>query len=419
MILNKDRTLNLREEDQTDEIEDFDRVSTVVPDLNSTNSENIYLLVDLKAPKESSTIGFFSSNNQQVELKPKNAAPLNYLKFSFRTRSNVTTLLEFDRISLNIDVDGYLALVDRDKQVQRLRVNDQQKPINDGHLYSVHLKRIENQIDGWIIKNRFNPANKVSIELPSASLIVEKLIFAGRNQFVGCVENVVLNDETLSIEHLDGERRKCPSSSVVLKSNEILVDEQIFIDQMISFKEFDRPLIADFDKSIEFQSFSFRLFTQESNSVIASLTDQTFRQYLTLSVQNKYLFITLDKDHNKRINILLNKTTILSDAREHQIQIKFINEKEFQIEIDAIDQGKYSFTTFLVHRIYLGQIDGFLKEFFPENEADYFVGCLKDVTFNQAPLIKLEHIHHIERLMNTCPLSKRGRKFDFSSYSID
>ena len=406
--------MNLREEDNTDENDEILRDLTTITMFSnySSTNEKIFVLVDMKSSFPSQTVGFLPQNNQEIPFSPPSTTNFlfNTLSFSFRTRSNVSTLVQFDRISLNIDVDGYLALVDRDKQVQRLLVNDEQKPINDGHLYIVHLQRVETKMFGWIIKDRQNPPSKVSIDYGTTPLNIEKFMFGARNQLIGCIENVTFNGELISTKHLPIQRQQCPSSSIVLKSREIPSNDQILIDQMISFKEYDRPLVIQSNSNELLTTFSFSFYTQEANSMIGSLTDPTYQQFLTLSLQNKYLLITIENHPNQRTKIYSNTSIVLSDGREHRISLKFIDQQEILIEIDGHSIGKNPFRPFPVQRIYIGQLDGFLKDKFNDYDGDYFIGCLKDVMFNDRPVVKLEHIHHIERLTNVCPLSKRGRK---------
>ena len=56
----------------------------------------------------------------------------------------------------------------------------------------------------------------------------------------------------------------------------------IYIDQIISFKEYDRPLIVNVDYSEDFRIFSFLFYTQESNSIICSLADKTYEHFFDI-----------------------------------------------------------------------------------------------------------------------------------------
>ena len=151
-MTNAGRSINLREEDNTEENEENLKESTTP--ILSTSNDKIFVVVDMKSSSTSQIIGFLPNDNHEIILPSPVNTPFNTLTFSFRTRSNVSTLIQFDQISLNIDVDGYLAIVRRDRQAQRLLSNDEQKPINDGNLYSVHLQRIEQNLEAWIIKSK-------------------------------------------------------------------------------------------------------------------------------------------------------------------------------------------------------------------------------------------------------------------------
>ncbi|CAF4234547.1 unnamed protein product, partial [Rotaria magnacalcarata] len=98
--------------------------------------------------------------------------------------------------------------------------------------------------------------NKISVELSTSKLIIENFIFGPRSQFTGCLQNITFNDQLLSFKQLSLNRQQCPSSSIVLKTAEILSYNDIYIDQIISFKEYDRPLIITFDNPEEFRIFS-------------------------------------------------------------------------------------------------------------------------------------------------------------------
>jgi hypothetical protein len=372
----------------------------------------------MKSSQISQTIGFLPHDNNEITLPSTINTPFNSLIFSFHTRSNVSTLVQFDQISLNIDVEGYLALVIRDKQAQRILSNDVQKPINDGNLYTVYLQRKDKNIEAWINTNKNFQPNKISIELSTPKLIVENFIFGPRSQFIGCLENVTYNDQLLSFKHLPLHRQKCPSSSIVLKSAEILSTDNIYIDQIISFKEYDRPLILSVDNLEDFRVFSFLFYTQDSNSIICSLADPTYEHFLTLSIHNERLLLTYDDKQKKRVKIFMNNSLIINDGREHKLILKLINKEDLLFEVDGNIVMKKINQNVRINTIYIGQLDGFIKEKFTDLDGDNFIGCIKDVMLNERSIIKLDHIHHVGRLTNTCQLSKRGRKFKLMSRRI-
>ncbi|CAF2677501.1 unnamed protein product, partial [Rotaria sp. Silwood2] len=259
-VTNSGQSINLREEDLTDENDENskDLTTPIISSLSSSN-DKIFVVVDMKSSEISQTIGFIPNDNSEIIIPSSINTAFNTFIFSFRTRSNVSTLIEFEQISLNIDVDGYLALVIRDKQAQRILSNDEQKPINDGNLYTVYLQRTDKNLDAWIIKNKNFKPNKISIELSTSKLIVENFIFGPRSQFIGCLQNITYNDQLLSFKHLSFNRQQCPSSSIALKSAEILSYNNIYIDQIISFKEYDRPLIINLDTPEDFHDFIFEI----------------------------------------------------------------------------------------------------------------------------------------------------------------
>ena len=186
--------------------------------------------------------------------------------------------------------------------------------------------------------------------------------------------------------------------------------KNIYIDQIISFKEYDRPLIVTLDHPEEFRLFSFFFHTQEANSVICSLADQTYEHFFTLSIINQHLILTYDDKQRKRMRISLNNSKIINDGREHKLVLKLIQKDDFMIEIDGNILMKKFHPNLMISTIYIGQFDGFIKEKSSEFDGDNFIGCIRDVIFNEKSIIKLDHIHHLARLTNACQLSKRGRK---------
>ena len=305
-------------------------------------------------------------------------------------------------------------MVHPDHQAQRFLRNDEQKAINDGQLYRVHLDRTDRTIHAWLMTMTTNgnqsklSLNPKKITVTSTNLKpIEKILLGPRNQFIGCLENLTFNDQLLIVKNLPQHRQQCPSSSFGLKSGQMLTNEKIFIDQQISFKESDRPLIIRFDHQEMFGIFSFLLYTQEANSLLASFTDQ---QTLTLALRNQFLLINYDDHQGKIKKIYLNETTPLNDGREHRILLKYFHPDEFHIEIDGKTFKEENWKNFPVRTIYFGQFDGIIRDKFNEFDADSFIGCLKDVLWNEKALIQFEHVHHLERLTNVCPLAKRGRK---------
>ncbi|CAF3883981.1 unnamed protein product [Rotaria sp. Silwood2] len=420
LVTNSGQSINLREEDLTDENDENskDLTTPIISSLSSSN-DKIFVVVDMKSSEISQTIGFIPNDNSEIIIPSSINTAFNTFIFSFRTRSNVSTLIEFEQISLNIDVDGYLALVIRDKQAQRILSNDEQKPINDGNLYTVYLQRTDKNLDAWIIKNKKIKPNKISIELSTSKLIVENFIFGPRSQFIGCLQNITYNDQLLSFKHLSFNRQQCPSSSIALKSAEILSYNNIYIDQIISFKEYDRPLIINLDTPEDFRIFSFSFYTQDFNSIICSLADKTYENFMTLSIYNERLLLTYDDKQRKRMKIYMNNSILINDGREHKLVLKLLNKDDFIFEIDGNIIMKKFPTNLRINTIYIGQLDSYIKEKFSDLDGDNFIGCIKDIMLNEKSIVKLDHIHHIGRLTNICQLSKRGRKNVISYVSPD
>jgi hypothetical protein len=243
-------------------------------------------------------------------------------------------------------------------------------------------------LEAWIDQNP-----RTSIELSSSLLIIKNFIFGFNNRFIGCIKNVTYNTQMLAFKNLSLNRRECFSNKIILKST-----NDIQIDQTISFKDSDRPLILTLNDPEEFQIFSFEFSTQESNSIICSLADKTYENLILLSIRDEYLIFTYINQYKQRIEIPMNKS--IHDKNQHKIIIK----KGLFFELDGDIITKNITDRFYVKTIYIGKLDGFIKEQFSDFDQESFIGCMKDIIFNDKSLIKPD------RLGNTCQFTKRERK---------
>ena len=131
-----------------------------------------------------------------------------------------------------------------------------------GNSYAVQFELNNQTLQAWIDQNQ-----KLSIKLSPSSLIIKNFIFGSHNQFIGCIENVIYNNKTFSFQQLSSNRRTCSSRNA------------IYIDQIISFNEYNRPIIITLDTPTTFHLISFLFYTQESNSIICSLADKNLRKF--------------------------------------------------------------------------------------------------------------------------------------------
>ncbi|CAF4288226.1 unnamed protein product, partial [Rotaria sordida] len=92
-----DRSLNLREKDNSNE--NFEDSITTIISSSINQSQSIQ------------TIAFLSNDNNEIIFPSPIKFFFKTFSFSFRTYSNLSTLIQFDDIQLNIDIDGYLILV--------------------------------------------------------------------------------------------------------------------------------------------------------------------------------------------------------------------------------------------------------------------------------------------------------------------
>ena len=232
-------------------------------------------------------------------------------------------------------------------------------------------------LDVWIDSTR-----KTSIELPSTFLMIEKFIFGLHNQYLGCIENVTYNRQLFTFKHLPFNRQQCPIASIT----------ETFINQIISFNPNHSHLIIPLTNPEYFQIFSLFFITQQSNSVICSLADQTYENILLLTIENERLVLIYHRQGEEQFRLSMNHS--INDRQQHQI----ILTNKLSFELDGIYILQQNFTEqFLIDRITLGKSDPSIDE--------QFLGCIEDVQFNDKPFIQFEHLDPSERLIETCSLS--------------
>lgn len=175
-------------------------------------------------------------------------------------------------------------------------------------------------------------------------------------------------------------------------------------NNILSFKEFDSPFIIQFNKSEEFVRFSFLFSTQESNSFICSLTDQTYENIFILNIQSEQLLLTYYNNRERKPREILINSTI-NDRHEHEIVLQLINKTNLLVQFDGNLIRKNMIILkerFYIRKISFGKLDEFLKDYF---NGDNFLGCIRNPMFNNRSLIKSDN-----RLANICQITKRERK---------
>ena len=391
MITNSGRVLNLREDDQTDYNDDNVKDTSATRLSSYPFNEQVISPLDLKRSPTFRTISFVPNDNYEVIYPSPNPSPFQSFSFAFRTHSNVCTLLQFDFISLIIDVDGYLALVIRHQQAQRIVSSHQRQSINDGSFYTVHFDFNHRVLHAWI-----DPNNKISVKVPRSVFTVENFIFGPHNQFLGCIENVTYNEQMFSFRQLASHRQHCST----------MHDD---IDRLISFDATDRPLIIVNDHAEQFRLFSFIFATRESNCFLCSLADRTYENFITLSVRHQRVFVAYHDLEKERLEFFINSS--VSDGYEHRIIIKLVNKRDLLVQLDEHILMKKIFNTLATHRIYFGQPDGFIGEQFNDLDQRGFLGCMSDIMLNDKSIVTFEHIQQVDRLTNACQFSKHTREY--------
>ncbi|CAF0944400.1 unnamed protein product [Adineta steineri] len=353
------------------------------------------------------TIAFLPDNNNEIILSSPNNSSFERLSFSFRTYANASTLIQFEDVKINIDNDGYLTLAVENRQTQRIFSSNEQKPINDGNLYFVQLELNNRTLEVWMDINK-----KTFIELSSSFFIITNFTFGLHNEFIGCIENITYNQQVLIFQHLPLNRQQCSSNNIILKSI-----HDIYIDQIISFEEYDRPLVINLDNPEIFYIFAFSFYTQESNSIICSLADKTYDNIITLSVHHEHLVLSYNNKQRKRIEMSMNNS--INDRNEHKLVVRLINKDKLVFELDGYRIIEDISNIFYINTIYIGKLDGFIKEQYSDLDGENFIGCIKDIILNGKSLVKLEHIYRSSRLGNICRITNHERKNVISYISSD
>ncbi|CAF3384749.1 unnamed protein product [Rotaria socialis] len=401
-ITNAGRSLNLRIEDNSDESLEESQATTTTTTTTTTTIASV-----VNQSESLRTLGFHPNDNNPIIVPSAIRAFFKNLSFSFRTYSNLSTIIQFDEISLNIDIDGYLALFIQDRQVQRIFSDQEGTPINDGKFYFVELQLNDQTLEAWIDKNK-----KISIELSSSFLFIEKFLFGLNNRFIGCIENVTYNNEILIFTGLSSNRQQCFSNNIIIKS---IGDSHI--DRIVSFRDNDRPLIVILDNPEEFHMFSLLFYTQEANSIIGSLADETYENFMILTVQNEYLYLTYYNKGEKIIEMTTNRS--VNDKNEHKIVIKLIHQNDLLFELDGNIIMENMTEMFYISTVYIGKLDSYIKEQFSNVDGAHFIGCIENVMLNKQSIVKLEHVNQLDRLINTCQITERKRTKAISYISPD
>ncbi|CAF1107181.1 unnamed protein product, partial [Didymodactylos carnosus] len=426
VVANMGRSLSFQEE-----AADLDDDSSTQPLSISTTTikdDKIFVLVDMDPEM---TISFSPSDDDAIFI-PGIQTNFNSFSLTFQTYINSTILASLINdiyfIGLEIDIDGILNLIVRDhiNSSSRLRMTR----VNDGREYTIELRnnhrKQSNIIEAWL--NERSPQKSI-IEVNNPFYVKDIILgsrlgnfpFTARNKFIGCIRNPKLNLVKVNIPTIAKSRRDCVNvmASITTKQQQHHVIDDYYIRESISFREQDRPisfLFSDNDQR-EFKLLSLTFVTFESNGILFSLADKSYDNFFTLSIRNGILYATCDDHTRKRYTFSLNRT--VNDGIEHQIIIKNTQEKDY-IELDKV---KYFLpfnliVPFYVNSIYFGQIDGFARQRY-ELEGENFVGCLKDVLFNEKPLIRRDQINDLSRLSTLCRLTYRPRKNVISYVSPD
>jgi hypothetical protein len=384
-IFNVDRQLHVHEDDATDEHRSLQ--STTVRSLTSLFIDDN---IDMPLTREDTivmhTISFHANANDEVVVLSSSLSPFRTLTLTFRVHTTICTIVQFEMISLIIDADGYLALVVRHQQAQRILAKTKQQSVHDGHRHRLHMQMTKNSLQAWL-----DPAKKIIIEMSRSSIIIDRFTFGSYNQYVGCIEQVIYNDHMLSFEHIPIDRQQC---SIGYVAN----------DQIVSFNEFDSALNVLVDHDESFQSFSFRFSTVLASSFLCSLTDRLDNKHrVTLSIDNEHFLFTFN-DRQQTREIIANHSIV--QGQEHQIMIRIIHRNNFLVQLDQHVMIRTSFVRFSPRTIAFGR-----NEYVNDEPMSSFVGCIRDVQFNGRVLLKLEHIHPLSRLSSSCQATKSERTY--------
>ncbi|CAF0871438.1 unnamed protein product, partial [Didymodactylos carnosus] len=431
VVANMGRSLVFQEEAIDLEDDSPIQTSAVTTTITTTipKDNRIFVLVDMDSE---TTISFISNDNDEVFI-PGIKSDFDSFSLTFQTYLNSTILATLINepyfIGLEIDIDGILNLIVHDhiNSTSRLRLTK----VNDGKEYTIELRNDRRKqsgiIEAWL-NERSKQKNLIEINNP---FYIKDIILGGRlgnyrftahNKFIGCISNPKLNLIKVNIADVAKSRRNCTNTFINVttkQQQQHRVIDDYYVHESISFREQDRPLpflFSDNDQR-EFKILSLTFVTFELNGILFSLADKLYDNFVTLSIRNGVLYVTFDNHVHKRYIFSLNRT--VNDGIEHQIIIKNNQEKDY-IELDKI---KYflSFNLvvpFYLNSIYFGQIDGFAKQHY-DLEGENFVGCMKDVLFNEKPLIRRDQINDLSRLSTLCKLTYRPRKNVISYVSPD
>lgn len=338
------------------------------------------------------TVAFLPDDNNEIVLPLPINSTFRTLSFSFRVHSNNSTLLHTDAYDLHINSDGYLMLLVRNTTVI------EPNPVNDGELHRIHVELRNRTLTVWLDVSR-----KISAELPSSVLFARDLVLGWRKQLLGCIENISYNEQPLPLINVPVSRQRCMPTDITLKSF-----HDLYVEQIISFEEYDRPLVVLLDEPEKFTALSFSFYTQESDGVLCSLADRAYDNMLVLTIRRHRLVLTYVSTYHGRIEMSMNST--LGEQVEHEVTLRLSSKETLVLQLNGERLTRKLAEVFYIDTIHMGKLDGFIREQHDDLARDDFVGCMRDIALNDKSLIKLEHIHRSNRLGNTCRLTKRGRE---------
>jgi hypothetical protein len=100
----------------------------------------------------------------------------------------------------------------------------------------------------------------------------------------------------------------------------------------------------------------------------------------------------------------------INDGNEHKVVIQVINKDKLRFELDGNMIMMNISEMFYINMIYIGRLDGFIKERYSDLDEDNFIGCIKNVMLNDKSLIELKHVYQSNRSAEICQFTKRERK---------
>ncbi|KAL7673330.1 hypothetical protein ACOME3_008192 [Neoechinorhynchus agilis] len=365
--------------------------------------EKVIIRMDMTA---GSSVSFGEKHDSEIVLRYPEQKDLDSFGITFRASfDGIVASLLGDHTFVGLEVHGeQLIILVKNLRGETVEHNLGRTEYNVEH--TVHLRNDRQgdhgNMNAWLTRNR---AAAVSVPVLNPFLIdrivlggeVRNPSFKNRKPILGCIKKPYLNLFNINLEPVVPQSRSDCRISRSHQSPHI---------QAVAFGQNDRPLpftYADNDKK-RFQSLELEFSTLEQWGIIVSLHDSV-DNFIALHLQNGTLHLTIDDSNIEQQSFPLS-TDHLNDGRYHRIKI--MNSANGRDYANVDNSNRIYFpanivSDFWITTIYFGAADHWAKDHYSlMGHGPHFVGCLRNIRFNDDTIIRNDHIKDRTRINSHC-----------------